>query len=56
MRLPVTEVRAMEKRIAISKLALPNTLHQSERDTLEKSAPFCVTWLPDLDSNQGPAD
>jgi site-specific DNA recombinase len=57
LRLLVSEIRMLngEVRMTGSKAALANAMLQKKKDTAMVPT-FVQTWLPDLDSNQGPAD
>ena len=57
LRLLVSEIRVLgnEVRMTGSKAALASAMLQKKMDTA-KVPTFVQSWLPDLDSNQGPAD
>ena len=57
LRLLVNEIRVSGDEIKMtgSKAALVHAVLQKKMDTMEVPS-FVQSWLPDLDSNQGPAD
>jgi site-specific DNA recombinase len=58
LRLLVSEIRIEknEARISGSYAALASAVAETKLGTLDKVPRFEPNWLPDLDSNQGPAD